>query len=216
MNRKGYRFAAEVTIECDAEPVLEQEPSDPTQNRVVPTSDQHFVSIVHGVDCVNAEDAEIAHGRVLAFSNACHEIAVGYGCHLVVLPGSGVTILAGFSKPTEQPAKVSILVATDMLDSAQELARRERHLKVAETLRDHSPQVAASEPELIAIHYAASTEPGHAAEYWQAAGEASVEKHAVAEARALFRQALDVARTTPKGNETAALVAKIEAMLAAF
>ncbi len=95
-------------------------------------------------------------------------------------------------------------------------AQREHHLKVAEMLRMHFPQVAASEPERVAIHFAASTKPSRAAEYWQAAGAASVEKHALDEALALFRQALDAAKAIPEEEGTSTLIAEVEEMLAAF
>ena len=95
-------------------------------------------------------------------------------------------------------------------------SRRERHLKIAETLGEHFPQVAKLEPERVAIHYAASTRPDRAAEYWQAAGEASIETHAMVEAQSLFKQALDAARAAPKSNDSGELIEEIEALLAAL
>ena len=93
--------------------------------------------------------------------------------------------------------------------------RRERHLKVAEAFENYFPAIAAAEPERIAIHYSASTEPRRAAAFWQAAGEASIERHALKEARMLFRQAIDAsAQTTDVQHRR--LAEEIEAMLSEF
>ncbi|MEM6546642.1 MAG: AAA family ATPase [Pseudomonadota bacterium] len=100
-------------------------------------------------------------------------------------------------------------------ESMLEGVRRDRHLAVAEALCADAPGIAQAEPEQVARHFAASSEPGRAAPFWQAAAEASLAKNAKTEAESLFRHALDAAQkiSDPQGQQ---IIATIEAMLAEF
>lgn len=86
----------------------------------------------------------------------------------------------------------------------QSLVRRTRrryHQRIAQTLHTQFPDVAASEPELLAHHY---TEAGLAPEaipYWQSAGWKALQSSAHQEAIAHFRKGLEVLSDLPETPE---------------
>jgi len=107
-----------------------------------------------------------------------------------------------------------VLVRDAVYESMLHRTRREYHRRVADVIVSQFPRIAASEPEQIAQHYAASDAPELAAKYWQAAGHALAEHDAADEARSLYDQALDVARGAAATPDRKALIDEIEAMLA--
>lgn len=91
--------------------------------------------------------------------------------------------------------------------------RRAHHLRVGQVMEVLFPDVCQSAPELVAIQFAASSQPERAAAYWRAAGELSMNSNALIEARHLFRQALEAAQSTP---ENTGLASEIEGLLNEF
>jgi predicted ATPase len=80
------------------------------------------------------------------------------------------------------------------------LVRRERqqcHTRIAQVLEEGFPEIAETQPELLAYHY---TEAGLAAQalpYWQRAGQRAVERSANVEAISHFTHALALLKTLP-------------------
>ena len=94
--------------------------------------------------------------------------------------------------------------------------RCERHLRVAQVLCAYFPDIVKAEPELVAVHFSASTRPELAIPYWRAAGDASIRNHAVREAQMLFRQALDAARTMNASDAKMRYINEVEEILASM
>jgi predicted ATPase len=82
------------------------------------------------------------------------------------------------------------------------LSRRcQYHGAIAETLEKAFAEVAESEPELIAQHYAAAEMPARAIPFWLRAGERSRARSAVLEAIGYFKRGLEMARGLPEGPD---------------
>lgn len=90
--------------------------------------------------------------------------------------------------------------------------RRQRHLAVAETLEHNFPYVVANEPEQIAIHYSASTEPNRAAKFWPEEGGADLERKALQEALHLYHGMLELS-DEQKSAEDVHRIKEIEDLL---
>jgi class 3 adenylate cyclase len=79
--------------------------------------------------------------------------------------------------------------------------RRQYHGAIAEALERGFPEVAESQPELIAQHYTAAETPERAIPFWQRAGERSRGRAAVLEAIGHFERGLEMARGLPEGAD---------------
>ena len=75
--------------------------------------------------------------------------------------------------------------------------RQVLHRRVAETLRDNVAVAAAAEPELVAHHFTQAGMTGAAIEWWGKAGQRSLERSALVEAKGQFTRALDHIATLP-------------------
>ncbi len=91
--------------------------------------------------------------------------------------------------------------------------RRHHHGAVAATLERDFPQVAESQPDLVAQHYTAADMPERAIPFWLRAGERSRGRSAVLEAIGHFQRGLEMARALP---ESAARSRHILALLLAL
>ena len=80
--------------------------------------------------------------------------------------------------------------------------RRALHKRIAETIEDRFPEIADSQPELLARHYTDAGLIEKAAWFWGKAGERSLARSAVVEASEQLKRALDQIATLP---ETSAL-----------
>ncbi len=107
-----------------------------------------------------------------------------------------------------------VLVRDAVYEAMLLRTRRAYHRRVADVIVTAFPQIATAEPEQIARHYSASDEPALAAKYWQEAGHVLAEHDAAEEARTLYGEALDVARSGAATPDRTALIAEIEAMMA--
>ena len=70
--------------------------------------------------------------------------------------------------------------------------RRELHAGIAETLENQFPDIADSQPELLACHFSAAGLIGRAVEYWFRAGQRATKRSANREAIAHLRAALQL------------------------
>ena len=75
--------------------------------------------------------------------------------------------------------------------------RRALHARIAETLESQFAEIAESQPELLARHWAEAGQIEKAAGLWGKAGQRSVERSALVEAAEQLRRALDQIATLP-------------------
>jgi len=70
-------------------------------------------------------------------------------------------------------------------------ARRQLHVRIADALETHSPEVTESQPELLAQHYAEAGLIEKSVAYWGKAAQRSAARFAMGEAAAQFQKGLD-------------------------
>src|SRR4029077_1215438 len=68
--------------------------------------------------------------------------------------------------------------------------RQQYHRQAAKLLEDRFPEVASTQPELVAHHYTEANCPAQAISYWQKAGAAAARQSANVEAIEQFRRGL--------------------------
>jgi hypothetical protein len=81
--------------------------------------------------------------------------------------------------------------------------RQQYHQQAAKLLEDHFPEVASTQPELVAHHYTEANCPAQAIAYWLRAGAAAASKSANVEAIDQFRRGLALAEALPDMRERA-------------
>jgi class 3 adenylate cyclase/predicted ATPase/ABC-type transport system involved in cytochrome c biogenesis ATPase subunit len=79
--------------------------------------------------------------------------------------------------------------------------RQVLHQRIAQALEREFPETAKTEPELLALHYAAAGLADSAISYWQTAAERALQRSANVEAANHFRQALALLATLPESGE---------------
>jgi len=82
--------------------------------------------------------------------------------------------------------------------------RQQYHQRVAKLLEDRFPEVASTQPELVAHHYTEANCPAQAIAYWHKAGTAAASKSANLEAIDQFRRGLALVEALPGMRERAA------------
>src|ERR1700731_1367873 len=81
--------------------------------------------------------------------------------------------------------------------------RQQCHEQVAKLLEDRFPEVASTQPELVAHHYTQANCPAQAIAYWHKAGAAAASKSANLEAIDQFRRGLALVEALSDGRERA-------------
>jgi predicted ATPase len=82
----------------------------------------------------------------------------------------------------------------------QSLVRRVRqqfHAHIAQALEEQFPEVAETQPELLAQHYTEASFPEQALPYWQRAGQRAIERSADAEAISHLTKGLEILKLLP-------------------
>jgi len=79
--------------------------------------------------------------------------------------------------------------------------RQQYHQRVAKLLEDRFPEVASTQPELVAHHYTEANCPAQAIAYWHRAGMAAASKSANVEAIDQFRRGLALVEALPDPRE---------------
>ena len=90
------------------------------------------------------------------------------------------------------------LVQDAAYQSLRRHTRRVYHQRIAQVLSDQFPEVAETEPEVVAHHYTEAGEADTAVHYWQRAGQRALERSANPEAIAHVRQGLALLVTQPE------------------
>ena len=80
-------------------------------------------------------------------------------------------------------------------------SRQTWHRRIAETMEERFPEIAESEPELLAHHYTEAAIPERALPFWQRAGEKAVQGSADQEAIGHLTRALAVLALLPESTE---------------
>ncbi|MBV8090899.1 MAG: hypothetical protein JO139_15275, partial [Alphaproteobacteria bacterium] len=81
--------------------------------------------------------------------------------------------------------------------------RQQYHERAAKLLEDRFPEVASTQPELVAHHYTEANNPAQAIAYWHRAGMAAASKSANVEAIDQFHRALGLVAALPDMRERA-------------
>jgi tetratricopeptide (TPR) repeat protein len=89
------------------------------------------------------------------------------------------------------------LIQEAAYDSLLKTTRRALHADIAEALQTLFPELATTQPELVAQHYAAAQQSEHATAFWRKAGELSLRKLALTEAIAHLHNGLEEAAKLP-------------------
>jgi predicted ATPase/class 3 adenylate cyclase len=79
--------------------------------------------------------------------------------------------------------------------------RQQYHQRIAQVLEQRFPDIAATQPELLAHHYSRSGNTTKAVDYLHRAGQQAVERSAYAEASSSLTAALDLLTTLPETRE---------------
>jgi class 3 adenylate cyclase/DNA-binding winged helix-turn-helix (wHTH) protein/predicted ATPase len=82
-------------------------------------------------------------------------------------------------------------------------ARQQYHERIAQVLETQLPDVAETQPELLAQHYMRAERGAQALPYWQRAGQRAVERSAHVEAISHFMQGLELLQALPVTPERA-------------
>jgi tetratricopeptide (TPR) repeat protein len=131
--------------------------------------------------------------RMLALSMGCPESDLAAPLDQLIAAGVLVRDRTGADRTF---AFRHILLRDAAYRSLLDPSRRGLHLKIARVLLEACPQLAADRPEVVAHHL---LEGGHSAAsvpYWRDAGHQAAARHALAEAAANLRAALDALRAT--------------------
>jgi predicted ATPase/class 3 adenylate cyclase len=91
--------------------------------------------------------------------------------------------------------------------------RRELHNRIANTIAQSFPVLAAAHPELLAHHYTEAGSNEQALRYWQRAGQQAVEHSAHVEAISHLNRGLELLKTLPPTPEHAAEELKVQITL---
>jgi predicted ATPase len=78
--------------------------------------------------------------------------------------------------------------------------RRQLHGRIATVLESQFPEIAASQPQVIAHHCAEAGMAEKAVNYWPKAGQLSVARSAMSEAAAQFEKGLDLLSRMPENS----------------
>jgi class 3 adenylate cyclase/DNA-binding winged helix-turn-helix (wHTH) protein/predicted ATPase len=82
-------------------------------------------------------------------------------------------------------------------------ARQQYHTRIAQVLEEGFPEIAETQPELLAYHYTEADRGAQAIPYWQRAGQRAVERSANVEAISHFTKGLEVLQGLPDTLERA-------------
>jgi predicted ATPase len=91
--------------------------------------------------------------------------------------------------------------------------RRQVHAAIAAALEESFPEVATTQPEVVARHCELAGRMEHAVEYWRRAGELAIGRSATAEAAAHLGQAVRCLAALPPSRERQTLELELQAKL---
>jgi predicted ATPase/class 3 adenylate cyclase len=86
-------------------------------------------------------------------------------------------------------------------ESLLKAQRQQLHARIGRALEEHFPEMAASEPELLARHYTEAGQAERAVDYWQRAGQQALVRSATAEAVVHLTEGLKLLNGLASGPE---------------
>jgi class 3 adenylate cyclase/tetratricopeptide (TPR) repeat protein len=110
---------------------------------------------------------------------------------LVYRQGDGINAIYAFKHALVQDAAYASLFQRQKCDF---------HRRIAETLEREFPEIAASEPDVLAWHFTEADDVLKAIGYWRKAGQAAIARSAMAEARRQFERGEDLVKRLSKGR----------------
>jgi len=119
---------------------------------------------------------------------------------LNLLTDSGLAFRRGTSTRASYVFKHA-LVQDAAYDSLLKSRRQELHARIAKVIEERFPEIAQSEPEVLAHHLSAAGAIEKAIPLWQKAGELSLRRMAVAEAVSHLNKGLELVGSLPKSTE---------------
>lgn len=111
------------------------------------------------------------------------DLAVLVEAELINVPRHASTMMYSFKHALIQEA-----AHTSLLKRTQ----RAYHQHIAETYATHFPQIAETQPEILAQHYSQADLPDQAIDYWLKAGECATKQGATLEVKTFFDRALEL------------------------
>src|SRR5262249_43147063 len=93
------------------------------------------------------------------------------------------------------------LIQDAAYESLLKSTRQHYHRQIAHVLEAQFPEVAETQPELLAHHYTEAGLYEQAGRYWQRAGENAIQRSTHVEAIAHLRQGLELLQTLPETPE---------------
>jgi predicted ATPase len=141
---------------------------------------------------------DFTHG-LLAVVAAMPEPLLSHGIDTLV--ASGLAFRRGVAPDAVYTFKHALVrdAAYNVLLRSQ---RQELHARIGRVLQEHFPEIAQSEPEVLAHHFTQAGEPEIAVRYWHRAGERALQRSANAEASAHLTRAIEIwAHCQPVWNE---------------
>ena len=128
------------------------------------------------------------------------------GAELLYLEGVPPNLRYVFKHALIQDVAYQLMLKSDRLRC---------HRQIAEALEQHFPDVAASQPEILAHHHTEAGQPEPAVRYWQAAGELAIARSAHDEAIAHLGRGMDVLPRLPDTPQRTELEAALHIRLGA-
>jgi predicted ATPase len=93
------------------------------------------------------------------------------------------------------------LIQDTAYQSLLKSTRQQYHQRIAQVLAEQFPEIAETQPELLARHYTEAGLNEQAIPYWQQAGQRAVTRSAYREAAVCYEQALEALQHLPGGRE---------------
>jgi class 3 adenylate cyclase/tetratricopeptide (TPR) repeat protein len=119
---------------------------------------------------------------------------------LAQLTASGLAFQQG-APPEAAYTFKHALVQDAAYDSLLRRRRQDLHGKIARVIEERWPQIAVTEPELLAHHYTEAKQPAKAIPLWQQAGSLAIKRLALAEAIAHLKKGLELVIALPPSPE---------------
>ena len=139
-------------------------------------------------------------GRTFEYRLLCHVVPLEdevLRTNLEQLVGSDLVTTRGVPPAATYTFKHA-LVQDTAYNSLLRTRRAELHGEIARAVTDENPEVAASEPELLAHHFTEAGLIEPAIEHWRAAGQISMRRSANKEAIEHFKRAFDLLPKLPQ------------------
>ena len=117
---------------------------------------------------------------------------------------TGAQLIFGRGRPPDATYRFKHVLVQDAAYASLLKGRRQQlHSRIAQVLKEHFPDRAAAEPELLAHHYTEAGETDQAIDQWLKAGQRAAEQSANLEAIAHLRRGLELLESLPDTDERA-------------